>query len=66
MLLYENKKTAQKEELGKKASYQLNVPAKVINNKVYIPVSFISENLELHVIWDESLKNLVIRSYTFD
>lgn len=65
-VLYENKKTAQKEELGKKASYQLNVPAKVINNKVYIPVSFISENLELHVIWDESLKNLVIRSYIFD
>ena len=65
-VFYANNHSVKKIALGVETSFQLDVPATVIDNVTYIPVRFISEQLQLHVMWDASLNNVVIRNYTFN
>ena len=55
-----------KTEAGVTTPYKLDSPATNINNVTYIPLRFISEQLNLNVAWDAQLKNVVIRDYIFN
>lgn len=61
-----NESVVTKTEAGVMIQYKLDSPATNMNNTTYIPVRFISEQLQLHVAWDSQLKNVVIRDYIFD
>lgn len=51
---------------NKPSSYKLDAPAILIENRTFIPVRFISEQLGLHVAWDDALRNVVIRDYVLN
>ena len=55
-----------KTELGVVTTYTLDSAATMIKNVAYIPVRFISEQLNLNVAWDAENKNVVIRNFTFN
>lgn len=61
-----NEKQVTKTVAGVVTQYNLDSPATNINNVTYIPVRFISEQLNLSVAWDAQLKNVVIRDYIFN
>ncbi len=38
----------------------LDVPAKIINDRTMVPVRFVAESLGIHVLWDEAANTVVI------
>lgn len=41
--------------------YTLDVPAKIINNRTFVPLRFISENLRANVTWNEAARTAEIQ-----
>jgi hypothetical protein len=42
------------------SAYSLDVPARLVNDRIMVPLRFISESIDKTVIWDDANKTVLI------